>query len=190
MSLQLQVAFCSGVQISNSKQQICCTSGRDWGAGWDFDIQPWTATPPPPQPPPPPANLAGTYDFTDQNCNHDAPLCTCLGGYIAVQHAPGANTASASLNMAGYPQHVIQLTEQIKGAWTVNYILSTCDNRADQILDITISPSQQSTTAILNVGVTFVLLCALGRGDARHCSVCESGSRAHSRRNSNRYPRE
>lgn len=143
--------------IAGTGDQRKCTfalvEGRDWGAAWDFDIQAANAPPPPATTTPPPRSLSGTYKFSAQNCQNDAPNCACLGGEVTVQHAAGAAEADALINIPGYPNQMIKLKQEVPGALSVNYVLAKC-GKGDQELDITLAPEGQSATnSVLNVGI-------------------------------------
>ena len=133
-----------------------CTSGRNWGAGWDFEIQAANAPTPAPTTPPPPKSIKGTYTLNEAGCQKDAPNCVCLQGKIVVKHTAGANTATALLDITNYPKHEITLKEKIKGAWSAEggYVLANCGPQADNDLDINIASDQQAASGgILNIGV-------------------------------------
>jgi len=144
-------------KIEGAGDQRKCTfvlvEGRDWGAAWDFDVQPANAPAPPTTTTPPPSSLAGTFKFTTQNCQKaDSPGCTCLGGEITVQHTPGAAEAKALVKIANYPPQIVTLKQPNPGAYSTNYVLSRCGT-GDQELDITLAPNGQTSKSILNVGV-------------------------------------
>lgn len=137
--------------------------GRDWGAAWDFEVEPKNTGAPgagapggqqPVQPPPqPPKSVQGTFTFTPQNCQNDAPGCQCLTGSIKVYHTADAANANVIADIVGYPQQIFTADQKNKGAWSADYVLSRC-GIGDQELDLTLAPDAQSTTgAILNVGV-------------------------------------
>jgi len=138
------------------KCTFALVEGRNWGAGWDFDIQPnnvATTTQPPPAPPAPKA-IDATFKFTDANCQKDAPGCLCLQGEVTVKHTAGQKQAQALLTIPNYldSNEVIVLTEKNPGAWSANYILTGC-GKADQELDITVAPNANTGETILNAGV-------------------------------------
>ena len=133
-------------------------TGRDWGAAWDFEVQTANAPPPPAPTTPPPSSLAGTFKFTQQNCQNDAPNCACLAGEITVKHTPGAATAEALVQVANYPPQIVTLKQPNPGAYTANYVLSRCGT-GDQDIDITVSPNGNTGKPILNIGVKYVILC-------------------------------
>lgn len=137
------------------KCTFALVEGRDWGAGWDVEVLPANVPTPAPVVTPAPVarSVQGTYQFTEQNCQRDAPGCLCLGGQLTIKHDPGENIAQAVVNIPGYPSQAIALAQNIPGAWSSSYILSQC-GKPDQELDINLAPEQQSTTSsILNVGV-------------------------------------
>lgn len=150
-------------KIEGTGDQRKCTfamvEGRDWGAGWDFDIQAVNANPgggvvapPPTQPPPAVKSMSGTYTFSTANCLKDAPNCACLTGGIVVNHAAGAKTATALVTVTNYPPKIIEMTEKIPGALSVQYLLSNCASQTDQLMDINLSPLG-TTQGSLNVGI-------------------------------------
>lgn len=156
----------------NARQcTFAMVEGRDWGAGWDFQVQPKNtggggaggggggggganpAPAPPPTPAPAAKSVQGTYRFTPDTCQNDAPGCKCLTGEIVVAHTAGQNQALATVNIQGYPAQTIPLEQKNIGAWSRDYVLAAC-GVGDQELDLTLAPDAQSTTAsILNVGV-------------------------------------
>ena len=134
-----------------------CTSGRNWGAGWDFEIQAANEPTPAPTLPPPPRSIKGTYTLNEAGCQNDSPNCVCLQGKIVVTHTAGASLAAALLDITNYPKHEITLNDKIKGAWSAagGYVLANCGPQADNDLDITIAADQQAASGgILNIGVT------------------------------------
>jgi hypothetical protein len=147
--------------IQGTTEQRKCTfalvEGRNWGAGWDFEILAANEPTPAPTPPPKPKSIQGTYTLNEAGCQKDAPNCVCLQGKIIVKHTAGAGTATALLDITNYPKHEITLNDKIKGAWSAagGYVLANCGPQADNDLDITIAADQQAASGgILNIGVT------------------------------------
>jgi len=148
--------------IQGTKEQRSCTfalvEGRNWGMGWDFEIQAANEPTPAPTPPPAPKSIQGTYTLNEAGCQKDAPNCVCLQGKIVVKHTAGAQTATALLDITNYPKHEITLKEKVKGAgaWSADggYVLANCGPQPDNDLDINIAVDQQAASGgLLNIGV-------------------------------------
>jgi len=146
--------------VPGAGEQRKCTfalvEGRNWGMGWDFDIQAAGAAQPATTQAPA-KSVAGTYVLNQAACQKDAPNCECLEGQIIVKHSRGQTTATAYLDIKNYPKHEITLSQKIPGAWSTakGYVLANCGQQSDNDLDISLSPDAQTTgLSLLNIGVT------------------------------------